>query len=158
MTARLFDNRLSREWAGFVFLRRLTIAALIVHFSLAAASGYRAIVQLYSVSIETGSTRMGPGERVLSRVVTSGRTWAAAKLELVQGENVVVIGAMEIPENDSFFYDPRPKRVSFVASLPTDLYARFERGAASLRLTATGRSQWLRVPPPKVQELPIELQ
>ena len=45
MTARLFDNRLSEEWIGFTNLRRVIIASAIVHFSLAAVSGYRAIVR-----------------------------------------------------------------------------------------------------------------
>jgi len=157
MTARLFDNRLSQEWIGFTILRRVIIAAAILHFSLAAVSGYRAIVQVYRVSIETGSQNLTAGSPVTARIVTSGRTFVNTKLELLQGGQAATIASVAVGENDSFFYDPRPHRESFVAFVPRDVFARFSPGSAVLRLTATGRSQLLRVPPPKVQELQIHL-
>jgi hypothetical protein len=62
-----------------------------------------------------------------------------------------------VPANGSPFYDPRPQRASFKAVLQSDFLARFNPGSATLRLTATGRHQWLRLPPPTVQELAITL-
>jgi hypothetical protein len=38
------------------------------------------------------------------------------------------------------------------------MLARFEPGTATLRATAVGRPQWLRVPPPTVREQPVIIQ
>ena len=38
-----------------------------------------------------------------------------------------------------------------------ELLGRFEPGAALVRATAHGRSQWLRTPPPEVREVAIEI-
>ena len=73
MPAKFFDDRLSQEWIGFTILRRVTIAFLVVHFSLSTVSGYRAIVQVYDVDIELASPVLRPGSQVAVRVVTSGR-------------------------------------------------------------------------------------
>lgn len=157
MTARLFDHRLSEEWIGFTILRRVIIAAAIVHFSLAAVSGYRAIVQVYRVAIESSSLNLTTGSPVTARIVTSGRTFVNAKLELIQRGQAATIASVLVRENDFFFYDPRPHREAFVALVPRDVFTRFKPGTAVLRLTAAGRSQLLRVPPPKVQEMQIHL-
>ena len=157
MTARVFDNRLSQQWIGFTILHRLIIGAIIVHFSLAAMSGYRAIVQVYGVEIETNGPVLSAGSRITARVSASGRNPVTARLELVQGLNVVTIGTGTVPANGIPFYDPRPQRAAFHTTLQPELADAFKPGSATLRLTALGRSQWLRVPPPKVQELAIQL-
>ena len=73
MTARIFDNRLSQQWIGFKILHRLIIGAIIVHFSLAAMSGYRALVQVYGVEIETNGPVLSTGSGITARVSASGR-------------------------------------------------------------------------------------
>jgi hypothetical protein len=156
MTARIFDNRLSEEWIGFTILRRVIIGVAIVHFSLAAVSGYRAVVQVYGVSIDAAPV-ISAGSQVVGRVSTAGRTHVDARIDLVQGSVVEKIGSVLIPSNDSFFYDPRPKRVELSAVVPSDLFTRFKPGKATLRIEAVGRMQWLYLPPPKIQEVAVTL-
>jgi len=155
-TSRLFDHRLSEEWIGFTILRRVIIAVGIVHFSLAAVSGYRAVVQIYSVGLETQPV-ISAGSTVRARVSTAGRTYVDARIELEQGSTVEQIGFMRILSNKSFFYDFRPKRVAFEGKVPEDVLAKFKPGKAQLRITAEGHMQWLYIPPPKVQVVPVEL-
>ena len=156
LATRFFDNRLSHEWMGFTILRRVTIAFLIVHFSLAAVSGYRAIVQVYDVSLELASV-LQPGSPVTARVATSGRTFVDARLELVQAAHSETLGKIRIQSNDEAFYDPRPKRAVLNTAIPSSVLSRFHRGRATIRAVAEGHSQFLRVPPPEVREATIVL-
>ncbi len=154
MTARIFDNRLEQEWIGFTILRRVIIAALIVHFSLAAISGYRAVVQVYSVGIDSPAI-ITAGTPVRARVTTSGRIMIDARIELVQGQRTENLAAALIRSNDSFFYDPRPKRAVLEAVVPADVLSRFQPGRAAVRIIAEGRMQWLYIPPPKIETVTV---
>ena len=156
MTARLFDDRLSEEWIGFKILKRICIAVAVVHFSLAAASGYRAVVQIYSVDLETPKV-LAAGTQMHARVSTAGRTYVDTRVEIVQGSTVERIATYQVPQNDSFFYDFRTKRAAFDVTVPPDIMSRFKPGPAKVRLIAEGRMQWVHVPPPKIQVVPIEL-
>lgn len=156
MAARIFDNRLAQEWKGFVILRRTIIAIAIVHFSLAAASGYRAIVQVYDVTIGT-SPAIRPGHSLKVHVSTSGRTYVDVRVDLVQGGHTEKIGTTQVDSNDSFFYDPRAKRIAMSIVIPADILSRFTVGEATIRAEAVGRPQWLRTPPPTIDEVKVRL-
>lgn len=154
----MFDDRLSREWIGFTILRRATIAVAIVHFSLAAVSGYRAVVQIYSASLVTDGSTLHEGSRIAAKVVTAGRTWVDVTVDLNQRGKRASLGKMRVDSNDSFFYDFRPKRARLDLVVSREMLTGFARGPASLRVTAEGRSQWLRIPPPKIDEVPVTLE
>ena len=157
MPRKFFDDRLSREWIGFTILRRVTIAFLVVHFSLSAVSGYRAIVQVYDVDIQLSSGALRPGSPVAVRVVTSGRNPVDARLELVQAGRADTIAMLRVRANSGAFQDPRPQRAVLKAMIPSDVFQHFAPGRASLRAVAEGRSQWLRIPPPEVRLAAIDL-
>ena len=155
---RLFDNRLSREWIGFTILRRVIIAIAIVHFSLAAISGYRAIVQVYRASITTDGHTLREGSLISADVVTAGRTYVAVTVTLEQKGKSAVLEQATVPGNESFFYDFRSKRAHFDIAVTRELLKRFEPGPATIRVAAEGRAQWLRVPPPKSDRVSVILQ
>lgn len=156
MTARIFDSPLAKEWIGFTILRRVCIAAAIVHFSLAAVSGYRAVVQVYSVSLDTPAV-VTAGAAVSGDVVTSGRIMQDARIELIQGNRVEELVKKRIPSHDHWFYDPRPLSASVEATVPQDILARFQPGRAKLQFIVEGRMQWLYLPPPKVATVEVDL-
>ena len=156
MTARIFDNPLAKEWIGFTILRRVCIAAAIAHFSLAAVSGYRAVVQVYGVSIDAPAFA-GAGTRVTADVTTSGRIMQDARIELIQGSKVEVLVTKRIPSHTHWFYDPRPLNESLEAIVPSDIMTRFQPGRARLQIIVEGRMQWLYLPPPKFATAQIEL-
>jgi hypothetical protein len=157
MATRFFDNRLAEEWIGFTILKWLTIALLVVHVSTATAGGYRAIVQVYDVDIELESSAIRPGSPVAVRLVTSGRNFVDARLELVQAGRVDTLETLQVRSNGVASMDPRPRRAVLETSIPADIFARSTPGPALLRAVAEGRSQWLRVPPPEVRERAINL-
>ena len=156
MAAPIFDNRLTQEWKGFVILRRTIIAIAIVHFSLAAASGYRAIVQVYDVTIDTPPV-IGPDQPLTVHVSTSGRTHVDVRVDLIQGNHSENIGTTQIDSNDSFFYDPRAKGIAMIVVVPAGMFAAFTPGEATIRAEAVGRPQWLRTPPPTIDEVKVTL-
>ena len=157
-SARLFDDRLTREWIGFKLLRRFIAVAAIIHFSLAAASGYRAVVQVYRASVTTDTPALRAGSRISADIVTAGRTYVDVKIELLQGGRRATIATLQVPQNDSFFYDFRPKRAHFDVSLSRAVLDGFKAGPAFVRVVAEGRSQWLRTPPPKTDRVAVVLQ
>ena len=154
---RLFDDRLSREWVGFRILRRVIIGAAIVHFSLAAISGYRAVTQVYRASIATDSPELREGSRIAADIVTAGRTYIDVTIQLEQSGRSAILATRVVPENDSFFYDFRPKRAHFDVSVTDSMLAGFSSGPATLTVTATGHPQWLYLPPPKTDRAAVVL-
>ena len=156
MTARIFDNPRAREWLGFTTLRRVCIAAAVVHFSLAGVSGYRAVVQVYSVSLDAPAV-LAAGTTVTSQLVTSGRIMQDARIELIQGDKVEELVKKRIPSHSHWFYDPRPLSATVDATVPSDILTRFHHGPAKLQLIVEGRMQWLYLPPPKVATVAVEL-
>jgi hypothetical protein len=54
-------------------------------------------------------------------------------------------------------YDPRTIHAASHVQLTSPQLAPFQSGAATLRATANGRSQWLRVPPPVVTERAVRI-
>jgi hypothetical protein len=155
---RLFDNRLSREWVGYTILRRVVIGAAIVHFSLAAVSGYRAVTQVYRASFAADGPSLHVGSRLAANIVTAGRTHVDVTVELIQNGRRATLGTMVVPDNDSFFYDFRPKRARLDIRVSREMLEGFKPGPASLHVTAVGRQQWLYLPPPKTDRLAVTIQ
>lgn len=87
-----------------------------------------------------------------SEIVSWARTESDARIELVQGDHVEMLGEVYVARNREPVFDPRPKRDSVVVTLTPTVLARFENGPARLRASAPGRPQWLRVPPPTIRE------
>lgn len=155
-THRFFDDRLNREWAGFTILKGVFIITGVVHFSLALAAGYRAIRQVYDVSV-IAPARVTAGSTVTARFVASGRNRVDAWVELVQDGRVEILARDTIPDNKSRFYDPRPQRAVIHATIPADVHSRFQSGPLSIRAVGAGRMQLLRVPPPVTSEVTTTL-
>jgi hypothetical protein len=137
------------RWIVLGFLALVAIPALL--------SGYRAWVQVYRLDLVSAPV-LRAGSVVRANVVTSGRAYAELRIELVQGAQVETLATRQVPANRDAPTDPRPQRATLAAGLPPQIAARFAPGAAVLRATATGRSQWLRTPPPTVREIAVHLQ
>lgn len=91
-------------------------------------------------------------------MISSGRTYADVRLELRQGVHSETLAMQTVPGNEYGFFDPRTQRASQTVMLTPELLSRFAAGAAQLRATAHGRSQWTRTPPPVVRELDVEIE
>jgi hypothetical protein len=138
-------------------LTRLTLAFVGLWASSALWSGYRAIVQIFRLELSPAGGVIRGGSAVRADVVTSGRTRASVRLELVQGARAETLGTLAIRGNRDGALDPRPRHATLTVTLAPATLGRFAAGPAVLRAVATGASQWLRTPPPTVREVRVIL-
>ena len=151
-----FDRRFP-DPPSVAIVRKLFIALIVVHVPLALWSGYRAIVQVQKLELNAPSTVLHDGSTIHVGVVSSGRATVDVWLEMIQGMRAETLGVRRVPTGGNPAYDPRFKYGSMAVVVTPELLGRFEPGAALVRATAHGRSQWLRTPPPEVREVAIEI-
>ena len=160
MTARASAARVATFQESSRSLRVLFWIVLpfaVAHVVLATISGYRAIVQVYSVQLTTDAPTLRPGTTVSVAVATSGRTTIDGVLELIQSARVETVAVFRVRDHTNASYDPRTIHAERRVTLTSEQLARFHPGPARLRAIANGRSQWLRVPPPVIREQTIQI-
>jgi hypothetical protein len=143
------------ESRGSRLAKRAVLVFILGQLPIGALSSYRAWVQIKELTLSTTSDALVPGVVVRSDLVSWARVESDARVELVQGQRVAMLGEVYLPRNHEPVFDPRPQRGSVVVALTTAMLAGFEPGTATLRATAVGRPQWLRTPPPTVREQPV---
>lgn len=97
----------SRVQAG---LRRFGQAMLLVLAPLAAASGYRAWFQVWSLDLTVYDSPVRPGSMITVSALTSGRVHVDLRLELWQDGLADVLGADRARTRFYPEMDPRPRR------------------------------------------------
>lgn len=137
------------KWAALVLVALCVVAAL--------ASGYRAYYQVYGLEIQLSEPALRAGSVIQVAVTGSGRTTIDVRVELVQGARSETLAVRGVRGNDWPSFDPRPRRASQRVAVTPEVLARFMPGPAIVRATATGRPQWLRLPPPTVREAAAEI-
>ena len=130
---------------------------ILLQLPIGALSSYRAWVQIKELTLTTTSSTLAPGVVVQSNLVSWARVESDARIELVQGPRVTMLGEVYLPRNHEPVFDPRPRHGSVVVELTPTMLDGFEPGTAMLRATAVGRPQWLRIPPPTVREQPVTI-
>ena len=154
---RFADDRRWRDPPVVRVVKRAVLGVLAVHALLALFSGYRAVWQIWRVDVRAPGPVLCAGDVVRASVVSSGRARAELRLDLVQGARVETLGVRVLRGNRVAVYDPRWGRGALAVTLTPELLARFAAGPAVLRATGRGSSQWLRIPPPTVREVRVEL-
>ncbi|MET0626054.1 MAG: hypothetical protein ABW250_24180 [Pyrinomonadaceae bacterium] len=153
----MFESLQTREAWPLVVLRRGVAALLAVCAVIAVASGYRAYYQVRSLELRLSEPALREGSVVRVDVSGSGRTMIDVRVELVQGGHSETLAERRLPGNDWAAFDPRPDDASYSVAVTPEQLARFQSGAAKVRATATGRPQWMRLPPPTVRETEVEI-
>jgi hypothetical protein len=138
-------------------LRVLVGAFLAAWWGTALLSGYRAVHQIREVGVGATGRVLLPGTRLSGSVATSGRTEGSLTLELVQGAVRETLAVVYLPRNRDAPMDPRSQRGRISVVVTPATIERFRPGAARLRATGLGSAQWLRVPPPTVREVEVEI-
>ena len=136
--------------------KRTILVVVAVHLLIGLISSYRAYYQIHSLDVFSNQV-LEPGSVVHTKVVTYGRSFADVKLELIQGDLAVTLHEQRVTANEFGFYDPRTQQAEFSVNITPQTLERFEPGAALLRATAVGRHQWMRLPPPVVREILVEI-
>ena len=141
---------------AFTLLKRIAIVLVAVQTVLAAWSGYRAVVQVLALDV-TATPVLGEGATIHAKVTSSARTSVALRLEIVQGDRVSMLGTRVVGTHRDAALDPRIMRETLDVRLSRRDLAGFQPGVATIRAVATGRSQWLRVPPPTVRTIAVRI-
>src|SRR5690349_21568900 len=137
--------------------KRAVLWFILLQLPIGALSSYRAWVQIKGLTLSTTSETLAPGVVVRSDLASWARTESDARIELVQGSRVAMLGEVYLPRNHEPVFDPRPQHGSVVVKLDSTMLASFSPGPATLRASAVGRPQWLRVPPPTIREQRVSI-
>ena len=147
---------LTRESPWERWVKRVLLGAFCGYLVIAGFSGFRALVQVYSVRIDAPRV-VRPGESISTVVKSSGRNTGDVTIELRQDGRVDTLGTRGVPGNRYGIFDPRPQTAMLTAALTSEVLAGFEDGPAQIRSIARGRSQLLRVPPPKIATATVQI-
>ena len=153
--------RTARQWhesAVVGWVRWPTIFLVFVVYVMPGLfSSYRAWVQVRSLELIVPSKEIRSGDTIRVNTVSWARTYVYVDLLLIQGSRADTLATHEIAKNRNASIDPRWRRDSMIVVLRQPLLKGYDRGAATIRVTATGGPQWLRTPPPLVRETPVQL-
>ena len=153
----MFDSLSYHDAWPVAWLKRAVLLCLTLCFLTALVSGHRAYYQVRSLELQLAEPVLRSGSVIQTAVAGSGRTTVAVRLELIQGAHSETLAVQHVRGNEWAAFDPRPQRASQRVVLTPELLARCQAGAAKVRATATGRPQWLRLPPPVVRESAVEI-
>ena len=152
----MFDTPNIKDARPIAWLKRGMTATIVALLVIGAVSSHRAYFQVRSLEVKAPSQLKGDS-RVEVATVCSGRNMVDVVAMLVQGQYSEVLFNFRVPGNDLAFFDPRAQRLTYIATLNDQTLKNFEPGPARLRVVATGRPEWGRLPPPTVRELDVTI-
>ena len=153
----MFESLTIREARSIVWLKRVFRVVIFALLAIGMMSSYRAYFQVWSLEL-SAPRLLSASSVVKSEVMTSGRTAADVEVDLIQGTHSERLFKLHLNGNDFGFFNPRPQHASDSITLTSETLSRFQPGGARLRSVATGRHQWMCLPPPTVRELEVEIQ
>ena len=152
----MFDNLTVTDPRPIAWLKRALTLLFICFLIIGLISSHRAYFQVRSLELQA-DRELRVGSVIQTDVVSSARTYVDVELELRQGAQAESLGRLRVMSNNLAFFDPRTQRGSLRVVVTPEMLARFRPGAAELRATAYGHSQWMRVPPPVVRLQDVEI-
>ena len=140
-----------------IALRWLTRMVFVPFAVFGGFSGYRAWVQVKSVALFVSDRDLRPGAVIDVEAVSWARTTVTVRLILEQGWHAETLLVHRIPSNHTASLDPRTQSAHLMVPVEGAMLERFHAGDAVLRAHAIGGPQWLRTPPPKVQQIVVRI-
>lgn len=153
----MFDSITRRDARPIALLRRAVLSLLALCLVTALSSGYRAYYQVWGLELQLTGPTLRDGSVIQVALTGSGRTTIDVRVELIQGDHSETLAVQQVRGNEWASFDPRPRRAAQRVLLTPEKLALFRPGPATVRATATGRPQWLRLPPPTVREAAVEI-
>ncbi len=140
-----------------IVLRWLTRMVLVPFAIFGGFSGYRAWVQVKSLSLLVQDRELRPGAVVEVDAESWARTTVTVRLIVQQGTYAETLLVHRIPSNHTASLDPRIRSARLMVPIEREVLAHFQPGDAVLRAHAIGGPQWLRTPPPRVKEIAVRI-
>jgi hypothetical protein len=152
----MFDTLNIKDARPIAWLKRGMTATIVALLVIGAVSSHRAYFQVRSLEVKA-PPQLTNGSQVEVATVCSGRNAVDVEATLIQGQYSELLFNFRVPGNDLAFFDPRAQRLTHIARLNNQTLDNFEPGPARLRVVATGRPEWGRLPPPTVRELDVTI-
>ena len=114
-------------------------------------------MQVRSVALFISDRDLRPGAVVDVEAVSWARTTVTVRLILEQSSHAETLLVHRIPSNHTASLDPRTRSAQLLVPIEREMLGRFHAGDAVLRVHAIGGPQWLRTPPPKVQQIAVRI-
>jgi hypothetical protein len=153
----MFEGHSTKDALVIAILKRVFLLALGCYLVIGLISAYRAWYQVKSLELKASDAILRSGSVVETNLVSYARTPIDVRVELIQGSHSETVAVQRLPGNDWGFFDPRTRSAEQKVMVTQDVLNRFQLGKAQLRATAIGRHQWMRLPPPVLRELVVEL-
>ncbi|HMY71942.1 MAG TPA: hypothetical protein PLQ88_08905 [Blastocatellia bacterium] len=157
MAEELFKSQFISDAVPLRFLKRATLTVLVLYLISGLESSYRAYYQVHRLALRSADQVLRNGSVIETEVVSYARTTVTVKVELLQGQTSETLAVYSVPGNYFAAIDPRWRHAAQPITITPENLSRFQNGRAILRATATGRPQWMRLPPPLVRELAVEI-
>lgn len=152
----MFEQITIQDARPILWLKRLFVFVIVALLVIGALSSHRAYFQVRSLEL-TAPRVLSAGGTVNTSVVGSGRTQVDVDVDLIQGTHYERLLHLHLTGNNLAFFNPRARYGSESVVLTSETLSNFQPGPARLRAVATGREQWMRLPPPTVRELDVEI-
>lgn len=153
----MFDSLTIKDARPIAWLKRAIVIVITALLIIGTLSTHRAYFQVRSLNVKAPQL-LTEGSAIEVAVVCSGRNKVDVETELIQGKHSEALFNFRVPGNNLAFFDPRAQHASETAVLTKETLMRFQPGTIRLRVVATGRPQWGRLPPPTVRELDLTIQ
>ena len=153
----MFETKLIPEARPIAILKKVFVGMVVALLAIGAVSSYRAYVQVKSLEIKASPVLTG-GSKVDVSLVSSGRTTVDVQVELIQNSHSQTLFTTQLKGNELGFFDPRTRSAIKGEVITAGQLDSFQPGFATIRATATGRHQWMRLPPPTVREMTVQIQ
>ena len=153
----MFETLTIHEARSISLLKTAFRVLVGTYLVIGLIAGYRAYYQVHSLQFDVSEKVIHVGSVVNTRIISYARTPISVRLELIQGGHAEELSRQNVHDNDWAFLDPRPKQALQTTILTADMLGGFQEGPARLRVTALGRPQLSRTPPPVVREQQVEI-
>ena len=154
----MFESLSPTRSRPMLLLKRVCQVFVATYLVIGAFATWRSYYQVHSLDLQTDSATLRPGSTITTNLISYARNRIDVRLELIQDNHLEMLSAQQVPGNEWALLDPRIRRASQTVTLSQDLLNRFEPKPVVMRVTAFGRPQWGRTPPPVVRELVLDLQ
>lgn len=151
----MFDTLSNNLPRPLLVLKRACQLVVAIYLVIGAFATWRSYYQVHSLELQTDSSVLQPGSTITANLVSYARNRIDVRFDLIQNGHVETLASRQVPGNEWALLDPRIRKASPVVVLSQEVLGQFEARPVVIRVTATGRPQWGRVPPPVVREVVV---
>jgi hypothetical protein len=141
-----------------LFLKRAGQVVVVTYLVIGAFATWRSYYQVHSLDLQVDNAVLHPGSTITANLISYGRNRIDVRFDLIQDSHIQTLGSQQVRGNEWALLDPRIRTAAPVVVLSRDVLDQFEPRALVVRITATGRPQWGRTPPPVVREMVMNVQ